>query len=416
MSPDDYRRSAGFKRSEPEIKSGGTRIGSMEDILRDIFGQSNSKAGQAVNIKTALELTTVLGCARVIAEGIAQVPWKLYQRREDGGRREAVEHPLHYMLKRRPNNLGQTSFEFREQIAFHLVLAGNAFVFVNRRANGEIVELLPYEPGSVTVTRNSDLSLSYRLTLANKQQVTAPAANMWHIRGPSWNGYLGLDAVHLARNAIGMALATEEFGSSLFANGARPGGILTTDQNINPETAEQIKKAWAAQQGGSGNAMKTALLANGLKYTALSQTADEAQFNETRKRVVNDICAAFRVNPIMVMQTEGTTSYNSVEQMFLAHLTHTLMPWYERIEQSAEVNLLTRDEQRQGFYTKLDAKALMRGTAKERAEYYQIMRQNAVITANQWLELEDMDRSDDPMADKLMAAANIFGPENPAGG
>lgn len=413
MSPDDYRRAANYKRSEAETKSGGTRVGSLEDILRDIFAQSNSKAGQPVNIKTALELTTVLGCARVIAEGISQVSWKIYQKDAGGSRREASDHPLYYLLKRRPNDW-QTSFEFREQIALHLVLTGNAFVFVNR-ARGAVVELLPYEPGSVEVKRGSDLSLSYALTLQGGHRVTVPSASMWHIRGPSWNGYLGLDAVKLARNAIGLALAAEEFGSSLFANGARPGGLLTTDQVLNAETAAQIKAAWAAAQSGSGNAMKTALLSGGLKYTALSQTADEAQFNETRKRVIHDICAAFRVNPIMVMQTDGTASYASVEQMFLAHLTHTLMPWFERIEQSAEINLLTRDEIAAGYYTKLDAKGLMRGTAKDRAEQLQIMRQNAVITANEWRELEDMARSTDPMADKLMAAANLYGPESPSG-
>lgn len=395
-----------------DVESKAVKSSSADSILRDLLGQSNSKAGQAVNIRTALELTTVLGIARVISEGIAQVPWKMFQRGTDGGRREASEHPLFYLLKRRPNDW-QTSFEFREQIAFHLVLAGNAFVFVNRSLDGEIIELLPYEPGAVTVKRNDDMSLSYRLRLANGQETAVPALNIWHLRGPSWNGYAGLDAVHLARNAIGLSLATEEFGSSLFANGARPGGLLTTEQMVSRETAKEIKEAWASAQAGSGNAMKTALLANGLKYQALSQTADEAQFNETRRRVVNDLCAAFRVNPIMVMQTEGTSSYASVEQMFLAHLTHTLMPWYERIEQSAEVNLLTRAEQKAGYYTKLEAKALMRGTAKDRAEYFAIMRQNGVITANQWLEAEDMDRSADPKADELIAAANLYGPQVP---
>ena len=410
MSPDDYRRAANFKRSETPLEQKST----LDDILRDIFGQSNSKAGQPVNVRTALELTTVLGCARVIAEGISQVSWKVYQKDANGSRREAVEHPLYYILKRRPNDW-QTSFEFREQLAFHLVLTGNAFVFVNRVA-GRVVELLPYEPGAVEVKRNTDLTISYTLTLADGHRVAVPSANMWHIRGPSWNGYLGLEAVQLARNAIGLALATEEFGSSLFKNGARPGGLLTSEQALNPETANQIKQAWAAAQSGSGNAMKTALLSHGLKYTPLSQTADEAQFNETRKRAIHDICAAFRVNPIMVMQTEGTASYASVEQMFLAHLTHTLMPWFERIEQSAEVNLLTRQEAVDGYYTKLDARGLMRGTAKDRAEQLQIMRQNAVITGNEWREFEDLPRSDDPMADKLMAAANLYGPEQaPAG-
>ena len=273
----------------------------------------------------------VLGCARVIAEGVAQVPFKVYQRTANGGRVEARDHPLFRLLHRRPNEW-QTSFEFREQIALHLVLSGNAFIFISRRANGEVLELLPYEPSAVTVKRNTDLSLDYTLRLRSGETTRLPRENMWHIRGASWNGYLGMDSVHLARNSIGLSLATEEFGSSLFKNGARPGGILTSEQSLKPEVVSQIRDSWKASQEGSGNAMKTAVLHGGLKYQPLSFNADEAQFNETQKRAVHSICAAFRVNPIMVMQTEGTATYASVEQMFLAHVTHTLMPWYERIE------------------------------------------------------------------------------------
>lgn len=390
--------------------AGGIRIGTAQELLAEMLGQSNSKSGQIVNVKTALEVTTVLGCARVIAEGIAQSPWKLFKRDEVAGRVEARDHSLFRLLHRRPNPW-QTSFEFREQIAFHLVLTNNAYVFLNRSARGEVLEMFAYEPGNVTVTRNSDMSLSYSISLANGARQPIPPANIWHIRGPSWNGYLGMDAVNLARNAIGLSLATEEFGSALFANGARPGGLLSTDQPLGPEAIENIRKQWAAANAGGGNAMKTAMLHSGLKWQALSYNADEAQFNETQKRVTQNICAAFRVNPIMVMQTEGTATYASVEQMFLAHLTHTLMPWYERIEQSAEVNLLSPQEQRDGYYTKLEAKGLMRGTAKERAEFSQIMRQNGAITANEWRESEDMPRSADPEADKLIPAANLYGPK-----
>lgn len=394
-----------------EKKSAGSiRIGTPDELLAELFGQANSKSGQTVNVRTALEVTTVLGCARVIAEGIAQSPWKLFKRDNVSGRIEARGHSLFNLLHRKPNPW-QTSFEFREQIAFHLVLTNNAYVFLNRSVRGEILEMFAYEPGQVTVTRNNDMSLSYAISVADGGRRPIPVSNMWHIRGPSWNGYLGMDAVNLARNAIGLSLATEEFGSSLFANGARPGGLLSTDQPLGPEIIEQIRKQWQAANSGGGNAMKTAMLHSGLKWQALSYNADEAQFNETQKRVTQNICAAFRVNPIMVMQTEGTATYASVEQMFLAHLTHTLMPWYERIEQSAEVNLLTPKEQREGYYTKLEAKGLMRGTAKERAEFSQIMRQNGAITVNEWRESEDMPRSTDPEADKLVPAANLYGPK-----
>lgn len=394
---------------EPEVKAASY---TFDDLLRDYYGQTNSKAGQSVTLQTALETSAVFGCARVIAEGISQVPWKLYRRDDAKGRVEAREHPLFRVLHRRPNDW-QTSFEFRETIALHLVLTGNAFVYINRGRGGEILELLPYDPGCVTVKRHSDTSLTYQIKLADGRSVELSQGSVWHIRGSSWNSWEGLNAVHIARNAIGLSLATEEFGSSLFANGARPGGLLTTDQGIDEDRVKLIRSAWQESQGSSGNAMKTAILHSGLKYMPLSYNADEAQYNETQKAALNRICAFFRVNPIMVMQTEGTAAYASVEQMFLAHLTHTLMPWFERIEQSADVSLLSKKEQAGGYYTKLEAKGLMRGTAKERAEYNQIMLQNGVVSRNEVRASEDMDLVEDPEFSKPTPAANLYGPETP---
>lgn len=380
-----------------------------DEILAEIRASANSLSGQAVTLRKALEVTTVLACARVIAEGCAQVPWKLFQRLPSGGRVEARDSSLFRIIHRKPNAV-QTSFELRETMIMHAVLTGNAFVFINRSASGEILELLPYEPGAVTVTRNDDLSLSYRLTLVNGEQVAVPTENIWHLRGPSWNGWYGLDAIAQARNAIGLSMATEEFASSLFKNGARPGGILTTDQTLNGEKIKQIKEAWDAMQAGSGNAMKTGVLSGGMKYVPLSYSANEAQFNETKKQVLREICSAFRVNPIMVQMHDGSASYSSVEQMFLAHLTHTLMPWFERFEQSAENHLLSPQELRAGYYTKLEAKGLMRGTAKERAEFAQIMLQNGVISRNEVRESEDLNIIDQPEFAQPVPAANIYGP------
>ena len=254
------------------------------------------------------------------------------------------------------------------------------------------------------------MSLTYKLRLLDGQQITVPTANMWHLRGPSWNGWMGMDAIGLARNSIGLSMATEEFGSALFKNGARPGGLLTTEQALNPESVKRIKEAWDAMNAGSGNAMKTGILSGGMKYVPLSYNADEAQFQETRKQVAREICSAFRVNPIMIQMHEGSSSYSSVEQMFLAHLTHTLMPWFERFEQSAENNLLTDKEQKAGFYTKLEAKGLMRGTAKERAEFLQIMLQNGVVSRDEARASEDMDIIGTPEFANPQPAANLYGP------
>lgn len=393
-------------KSAPAVGSAG-----FYDML---LGRSASKAGQVVSTKTAMESTAYLCGARVIAEGLAQVPCKVIQETPDGSRRVATDHPLYRLLHRKPNGW-QTSFEFREQIALHLVLCGNAFVVITRDGQGNILELLPYEPGGVQVTRNNDMGLSYRVTLVSGASVSVPAVNMWHIRGPSWNGYLGLDAVHLARNALGLALAAEEFGSELFANGARPSGILTTDSGstLSPAQMESIGESWKAANVGTGQRMKTAVL-NGVKWQPLSSTADEAQFIELRKFQIVEVARVLRVNPIMLMHQDGTAAYASVEQMFLAHATHTLGPWFERFEQSAETNLLTAREWDQGYRVELFDGDLVRGTAKERAETNAIKAQNGVLSRNEWRDDDDMTRINDRAFDVPVQSTNLYGSSLPA--
>lgn len=383
-----------------------------QEVMQEIAADQEDAAGEIVNHATALGATAVLCVARVIADGIAQVPFKLLKPDTNGGRGvDATDHLLFALLRYEPNDW-QTSYEFREQIALHVVLTGNAFVYINRDAQGRPLELLPYEPGGVTVTRKDDFSISYRVQTGKRKTldyIDIPADNMWHIKGPSWNGWLGMDMVGLARQAIGLSLASEKFGAGLFKNGARPGGILTTDQQLTTEQRAELKAAWHAQQAGSKNAHKTAVLGGGMKFMAISSSADEAQWTESRKFQINEICRAFRVQPIMVMQSDGATSYNSVEQLLLSHLIHTLMPWYERFEQSAYKSLLSKADKRAGLYFKLDSRALLEGATADRLNYYKEGRTSGWLSINEIREKEDLARSDDPKADELTPAQNLFG-------
>jgi HK97 family phage portal protein len=388
-------------------------ITNTRDLLAS-FG-SVQIGGETVNRETALQVSAVLCCAKVIAEGLAQVPLKVFREDNAGSPVEARDHPLYFLLNRRPNDW-QTSFELREQIGFHLALTNNAYIYKNV-VGGKVVELYALLPSSVAVKQEDDLSLTYSVTLQNGRTLTLTAAEIWHIRGPSWDGIAGLDAVHLASKAIGLSQATERFGSAFFENNGRPGGLLTTrpgTQALTKEQRDEIKTLWSAQYQGAGNAHKTALLPFDLEFTAITSNANEAQWIETRKYLIKEVCRFFRVMPIMVMESEDSTSYNSVEQLFLAHLTHTLMPWYERFEQSAETALLTRDELLKGYSIKLNANALLRASHSERASYYQTMRQIGAMTANEVRAKEDMPRSDDPQADTLAPAANLFGGANKA--
>jgi HK97 family phage portal protein len=348
-----------------ERKGSGSSMAEIHALLAD--AQRSSKSGASVNWKTAAEVSAAIACARVIAEGLAQVPFKLFRESTGGGRDPAKDHRLYGLLSHKPNPW-QTSYEFRETIALHLVFCGNAYVFINRSA-GKVLELLPFQPQQITVKR-SDWEISYEVTTANGNKIAVPPSEMWHLRGPSWDGVVGLEAVKLAREAIGLALATEEHGARMFSNGARVGGILSSDASLKEDQVKLLRESWERTQGGVSNAFKTAILWGGLKWAPMAMPNDQAQLIEQRRFQVEEICRHFRVMPIMVGYSDKAATYASAEQMFLAHVVHTLGPWYSRLEQSAEANLLTEAELAAGYYFKFIASGLMRGAHADRATYF----------------------------------------------
>ena len=190
------------------------------------------------------------------------------------------------------------------------------------------------------------------------------------MRGPSWNTWKGLDGVKLAREAIGLALATEEHGARMFSNGARVGGVLSTDGNLKEDQVKELRDSWEKVQGGTSNAYKTAILWGGLKWDPIATTNEQSQMLEMRRFQVEEICRSFRVMPIMAGFSDKAATYASAEQMFLAHVVHTMGPWYQRVEQSAENNLFTEKELADGYYVKFITNALLRGASKDRAEYF----------------------------------------------
>lgn len=369
--------------------------------------------GRGVGPLDALQCGAFLCGVRVIAEALAQVPCKIIQEDEAGRRTVARQHEAFWALYRQPNQ-HQTAFEFREQIGIHLVTTGNAFIVKTRDTRGRLLELLPYEPGCVTVKRNDDLSISYWVHLVNGQQIAVPEADMWHIRGASWNGYLGLPGVQLARQALGLSLAAEEYAADMFANGARPSGILRPkDRQLSPDEMKSIAASFAETHAGTGNRFKTLMLNGVVEWQGMSGTADDAQMVELRNQQVVEVARFLRINPIMLMHQEGFGAYASVEQLHLSHLTHTLKPWFERFEQSAERALLTNAEIRAGYRVELIDAELALATAKERAETLAIERQNGIISPNEWRDQRDYPRMAGEGMDEARPAQNLYGGDEP---
>ena len=343
------------------------KAASSADLFRELAGGAVSKSGVRVTQDTVLEAGVAMACARVIAEGLAQVPCRLMELIGDT-RRAAVDHASFAKLASRPNPR-MTSYEFFESMGLHLVLAGNFYAF-KTVVGGAVRELIPIVPSAVTVKRDKALQDPVYEVRIDNTTLTLGPEQIWHVRGPSWNGWMGLEGVRMAREAIGLSMAAEEHTSRSFSNGAALGGILSTDSVLKQDQVDALRTQWEKTYGGVENAFKTAILWGGLKWHPRAQQNDQAQLVEQRRFQVEEVCRAFRVLPIMIGYSDKTATYASAEQMFLAHVVHTLGPWYRRVEQSIEANLLSEADRKRGIYVKFVVQGLLRGAAKDRAEYF----------------------------------------------
>jgi HK97 family phage portal protein len=347
-----------------------TRYGLVDQMWADFFhGGAMSRSSISVNWKKALTVTTVLACTRRIAEGNATVPFKLY-RKVDGKRMEATDHPLYDLLSTKPNDW-QSSVEFRETQAFHAVLAGNAYAYKNT-VGDKILELILLDPGRCKPKQATDYSINYQLTGLDGSQVTVPAENIWHLRGPSWDTVEGLDIVKLTREAIGLAIATEQSHAAFHANGVRPSGLISVDGVLKEKELIRLA-AWVRKNfAGVDNTGKLMAVDRNATFTSTQIKGVDAEHVATRAFQVEQICSALGVMPIMIGHSDKTATYASTENMLLAHLVHTVRPWHRRTEGSADSQLLTREERRQGYYTGFTDGEFLRAAAKDRADFNKI--------------------------------------------
>ena len=377
------------------------------DLIKGTDAYRPTWAGKSVTVDTAIRVSTVFACMRVIAEGVAQVPWKLMQQ-TDRTRKPARAETLYSLLASAPNDF-QTSFEFREQIVMHCVLVGNAYVFVNRSTRGEVLELIPLNPARVTPKQHSDWSITYTVRGDDGRSREFPADAIWHLRGPSWDGWQGLQAVKIAREAMGLDMAIEESQSRLHRNGVKAAGTYAVKGKLKPDQWKALRDWIEENMGGAENAGRPMVLDDDAKWLQTSLSGVDAQTLETRRYQVEEVCRFCRVNPIMVGAESKNTTYASAEQMFLAHVVHTLSPWFTRIEQSADKALLTSAQRKAGMYTNFVEEGLLRGSAKVTQEILLAYTNGGIMTVNESRDALDMNPDTDPASDKLRIPTNIVG-------
>lgn len=363
------------------------------ELFRQIFGWRVTSSGVAVTLELALRTTVFLACARLIGQGLGQCPLELYRESPDGRKRtKAREHPLFDILFCKPNHW-QTSYEFREMLGIHCSVAGNFYAFKNKLGR-EIRELLPLEPNRVKPKRETDGTLLYDVQALDGTTTTFAAEHIWHVRGPSWDGWRGLEMMRLASDAIGLANAIETSQAKYQQNGMQASGIYAVEGTLDEKQYEQIAKWIAKNHFGAEKTGVPMILDRNAKWTPLSGSAVDSQMIESRKFQIEEICRAMGVMPIMVGLADKTATFAGAEQMFLAHVIHCLSPWFERTEQSIGVNLLTDEERRGGLYANFDETALLRGVLKDMADFVTKLTNAGVFTRNDGRAVFNLDAID----------------------
>jgi len=345
------------------------------------FGSTTS--GKTVNERTALQTTAVYACVRILAETIASLPLHTF-RYTDRGKEKALEHPLYYLLHNEPNS-EMTSFVFRETLMSHLLLWGNAYAQIIRDGRGQVLSLYPLLPDKMTVDRAAGGEIIYQYR-TDRGVYLLRREEVLHVPGLGFDGLIGYSPIAMAKNAIGMAIATEEYGASFFANGANPGGVLEHPGVV--KDPKRVRESWNAVYQGSSNAHRVAVLEEGMKFQPIGIPPEQAQFLETRKFQINEIARIFRVPPHMLADLEKS-SFSNIEQQSLEFVKYTLDPWVIRWEMAIQKALLLPSEKKQ-YFVKFNLDGLLRGDYQSRMSGYATGRQNGWLSSNDIRELENM--------------------------
>ncbi len=362
-----------------------------------LFGRTTS--GKPVNETTAMQTTAVYACVRILSEAVASLPVHVYRYREDGGKEKVIDHPLYQVLHDEPNP-EMTSFVFRETLMSHLLIWGNAYAQIIRDGAGRVLSLYPLLPNKVDVQRDVKGEIYYVYSRSSEENpnfkeygnIILKKEDVLHIPGLGFDGLIGYSPIAMAKNAVGMTLACEEYGASFFANGANPGGVLEHPGVL--KDPAKVRESWNAVYRGSNNAHKIAVLEEGMKYQQIGIPPEEAQFLETRKFQINEIARLYRIPPHMIGDLEKA-SFSNIEQQSLEFVKYTLDPWVIRWEQSLQKALLLPGEKGK-YFIKLNVDGLLRGDYQSRMQGYSIGRQNGWYSTNDIREMEDLN----PLSDE----------------
>jgi len=385
-----------FRKNKDSINNNDKKVENSLSTSRH-FLWGGSKAGVMVNETTALQTSAVYACVRVISEAIASLPLKVYvyDNSDRNGSTPVPEHPLYHLLYHAPNP-EMTSFSFRETLMSHLLIYGNGYAQIIRDGGGRVIGLYPLLPNKMDVSRNERGEIYYTYwrdrdeagSRGKSDAIILRREDVLHIPGLSFDGLIGYSPIALAKNAIGMAIATEDFGASFFASGGTPSGVLEVPGTLEDEKVSELRETWEAIHSGANKSNRMAILSDGLKYTQISIPPEQAQFLQTRKFQLNEIARIFQVPPHMIGDLERS-SFNNIEMQALEFVKYCINPWVTRWEQSLWQSLILPSEKPKMFI-KFNLDGLLRGDYATRMRGYSTGIQNGFLCPNDIRRLENL--------------------------
>lgn len=381
-------------------------LSTVDPRLYQALGQYDD-TGRPITVNSALQLSAVWSCVRLISETIATLPLGLYRREENGRKVPANDNPLYVILHDTPN-FDMTAAEFWECMVACLLLWGNAYALKEYTTGGKLLAITPLRPEWMKPFRNKAGTIIYRYhdPEAPDRYRDYREDSIFHLKGFGTNGIEGFSPIAYARHSFGNAMAIEESVASTFKNMVRPSGVLTTDQVLKQSTLDQYGEKMADKFAGTMSAGKVMVLQGGFKFMPVNMNPEDAQMLESRAFAVEEICRWFRVPPWMIGHTEKVTSWGTgIEQQMIAFLTFALKPYLVRIEQAVRKSLIAPEQQRI-LYAEFNLEGLLRADSTGRATLYSVMASNGIYTRNEIRARENLPPL--PGGDSLTVQVNLI--------
>lgn len=389
-------------------------LSSPKRWLLDMFGGNVSSSGINVTSERAIQHTAVYDCVNILSQSIASLPFSVYKREIKKDKiinLKATDHVLYGLLHDEPNT-EMTSYTWRVVMMVHLALRGNHYSQIIRNNGGRVVGIYPLNPDKMEVVRIESGELRYLYQSDKYGQVPLYPNEVLHVLGMTMDGLIGMSPIEFNRHTIGASIAMEEFGATLFKNGATPSGVVSGEgvKSMSDTAFERFKESFKANYQGLMNAGKPLILEDGFKFTPITISNRDGQYLESRKFTKSDIASIFRIPPHMINEMTSAT-FGNIEHQSIQFVTDAIRPWSVNIEQESRRKLFSDSEKSTlsitpTYYVKLNLAALLRGDTKSRYEAYGAGIKDGWMTRNEAREAEDLnplDGLDEPLYPLNMA-------------